>query len=291
MNDTAFDEKRTARLLANRWRQYAAHTVGLGWLVIRRGERIWTHDPHGVRVRNLIRFVLTTEDVAKPSTKTRDVEREVRDELDVPIEAWNGADVLGLPDGRVLDLVSGLTRDADPGERVYQRLAVAPEPGEPVEWLRVLRETFSDLAQPEAVIEYVRTWFRYSLGLSCTDESILFMQGPSGSGKSTICDVWAFLAGDYAATRDGKRLAGNQNQHTQWLAGLFGKRLLRVGELPDGGRWDTGPINALASGEMIEANRMRQDSIEFASVSKLLITSNHKPSANSQSGLFRRLRR
>ena len=103
-------------------------------------------------------------------------------------------------------------------------------------------------------------------------------------------DLWTFIAGDYAATREGRRLAGHANQHTQWLAGLAGKRLVRVGELPDGGRWDTGPINALASGETIEANRMRQDSIEFQSVSKLLITSNHKPSASAQSGLFRRLR-
>lgn len=75
-----------------------------------------------------------------------------------------------------------------------------------------------------------------------------------------------------------------------WLAGLVGKRLVRVGELPDGGQWDRGTINALASGETVEANLMRQHSIEFQSVSKRLITSNHKPRANSQSGPFRRLR-
>ena len=123
-----------------------------------------------------------------------------------------------------------------------------------------------------------------------SDESILFLQGPPGSGKSTICDLWTRIAGDYTATRKGTRLAGFANQHSQWLAGLVGKRLVRVGELPDGGQWDTGPINAQASGETAEANLMRQNSIEFQSVSKLLITSNHKPSVNAQSGLFRRLR-
>ena len=288
--DDKLDDKRTALFLAQQWADEAAHTCGLGWFVRGKGG-LWTPDPNGVEVRNRIRRMLTGSSIdANRGVKTRDVARELADELDIGIDSWNGGDVLGLPDGRVVDLSTGETRDATRDERVYQRLAVAPEPGEPSEWLRVLGETFGDLAEPERVNGYVRWWFRYSLGVSCYDESILFLQGPPGSGKSTICDLWTYTMGDYAATRDGHRLAGHGNQHTQWLAGVAGKRLVRVGELPDGGRWDTGPINALASGETIEANRMRQDSIEFQSVSKLLITSNHKPAANAQSGLFRRLR-
>ena len=287
--DDALDAKRTALYLASKWDGAVAHTCGLGWLVSGSGG-LWDHDPNGVTVRNRIRRAVTQSGMVRYAVKTRDVAVELADELDIGMDQWNGAEVLGLPDGRVLDLRTGETRNGNRDERVYQRLAVVPEPGEPRDWLRVLGETFADLAQPERVTAYVRWWFRYSLGVSCADESILFMQGPPGSGKSTICDLWTYIAGDYAATREGKRLAGHGNQHTQWLAGLLGKRLVRVGELPDGGRWDTGPINALASGETIEANRMRQDSIEFQSVSKLLITSNHKPSANAQSGLFRRLR-
>ena len=288
-SDDALDDKRMARYLAQEWADDVAHSCGLGWFVRGTGG-LWVPAADGVEVRNRIRRRLTESSIAKPSVKTRDVARELADELNVEAEAWNGGDVLGLPDGRVVDLSTGEIRDATRDERVYQRLAVVPEPGEPSEWLRVLDETFAELAQPDRVIAYLRWWFRYSLGVSCYDESILFLQGPPGSGKSTICDLITYIAGDYAATREGSRLAGHANQHTQWLAGLAGKRLVRVGELPDRGQWHTGPINALASGETIEANRMRQDSIEFQSVSKLLITSNHKPAANAQSGLFRRLR-
>ena len=285
----ALDDKRMALYLAQEWTDSVAHTCGLGWFSCGAGE-LWDHDPLGVQVRNRIRRVLIDSGIAKLGVRTRDVERELADELNVASDEWNGGDVLGLPDGRVVDLATSETRAASRYERVHQGLAVVPEEGEPTEWLRVLGETFAELAQPDKVTEYVRWWFRYSLGVSCHDESILFLQGPPGSGKSTICDVWTYIAGDYAATREGKRLAGHTNQHSQWLAGLVGKRLVRVGELPDGGQWDTGPINALASGETVEANLMRQNSIEFQSVSKLLITSNHKPRANSQSGLFRRLR-
>ena len=83
------------------------------------------------------------------AVKTRDVAAELADELDIGMGAWNGADVLGLPDGRVVDLGTGEIRAAERAERVYQRLAVVPEPGEPSEWLRVLGETFAALAQPE----------------------------------------------------------------------------------------------------------------------------------------------
>ena len=103
--------------------------------------------------------------------------------------------MLGLPDGRVVDLSTGEIRDAIRDERVYQRLAVVPEPGEPSEWLRVLDETFAELAQPDRVIAYLRWWFRYSLGVSCYDESILFLQGAPSSGKSTICDLITYIAG------------------------------------------------------------------------------------------------
>ena len=224
-----FDDKRMALYLAQEWAGDVAHTCGLGWFVRGTGG-LWDCDPNGVEARNRIRHVLTESGIAKPSVKTRDVARELADELDVGMGAWNGGDVLGLPDGRVVDLITGKTRTAARDERVYQRLAVVPEPGEPSEWLRVLAETFAELAQPERVIEFLRWWFRYSLGVSCHDESILFLQGPPGSGKSTICDLWTYIAGDYAATREGGRLAGHANQHTQWLAGLAGKRLVRVGE-------------------------------------------------------------
>ena len=99
-------------------------------------------------------------------------------------DKWGAADVLGLPDGRALDLDTGTVRRAQTSERVYQCLAVAPEAGEPSEWLRVLGETFSQLEKPAEMIAYLRWWLRYSLRRSCDDESALFLVGPAHSGES-----------------------------------------------------------------------------------------------------------
>ena len=288
----AMDAKRAALWYAAQWGEVAAHSLGLGWFVRESGESIWTEDPGGVRIRCRIRDGLTgAESPAKRGTRTRDVELEIRDELDVPADRWDTAEgVLGLPDGRVWDTALGTPREARPDEFVSKRLGAMPEPGEPAVWLQHLGEVFAAHPQAEDVVAWLRWWLRYSLGTSCTDESIVFLDGPPRSGKSTLAESWLAAVGGYGVVRGGDRLAGDGLQHKQWLAGLAGARVVLVGEIPKGGRWDVANINSLASGEVLEANRMRQDSMEFRSVSKLLITGNHRPSAAAGSGFWRRLR-
>ena len=286
------DAKRAALWYASQWSEHAAHSLGLGWFVRENGESIWTEDPGGVRIRCRIRDGLTgAESPAKRGTRTRDVEQELRDELDVPADRWDGdGGVLGLPDGRVWDVARGVPREARPDEFVSKRLGALPDPGEPGVWLQHLGEVFAAHPQAEDVIRWLRWWLRYSLGTSCEDESIVFLDGPPRSGKSTLAESWLAAAGAYGAVRGGDRLAGDGTQHKQWLAGLARARVVLVGELPKGGRWDVANINSLASGEILEANKMRQDSTEFRSVSKLMITGNHRPSAAAGSGFWRRLR-
>ena len=286
------DAKRAALWYAEQWGDDAAHSLGLGWFVRKSGESIWTEDPGGVRIRCRLRAGLTGADSpAKRGTRTADVEQELRDELDVPPDRWDTAEgVLGLPDGRVWDTVLGTPREARPDEFVSKRLGALPDPGEPAVWLQHLGEVFAAHPQAEDVIPWLRCWLRYSLGVSCEDESFVFLDGPPSSGKSTLAEGWLAAVGGYGAVRGGDRLAGDGMQHKQWLAGLARARVVLVGELPKGGRWDVAHINSLASGEVLEANKMRQDSMEFRSVSKLLITGNHRPSAAAGSGFWRRLR-
>ena len=293
-DDTALGAREVATNLARdaEWRNSMAHTIGAGWFLREATDSgLWARDPNGTAVRNRIRAVTTgnNEARARDSLRTREIERELADEFDVPLSAWDAGDVVGLPDGRVLNLDDGSVTMA-PDARISMRLAVAPERGEPVIWLRVLAEAFGELFEPESVIAWFRWWCRYSLGTSCAAEVIVFLFGPPGSGKSTIADTWALIAGDYGATVDGSRLVGDSTGHSQWLAGLRSARVVRINELPDRGRWDAARLNALASGETIEANRMRENSVEFRSVSKVLVTGNHRPRAASGSGFWRRIR-
>ena len=101
--DDALDDKRMALYLAQEWTDDVAHTCGFGWFGRGPGG-LWIPDPNGVEVRNRIRRVLTGPNIARRGVKTRDVARELADELNVEVGEWNGGDVLGLPDGRVVDL-------------------------------------------------------------------------------------------------------------------------------------------------------------------------------------------
>ena len=93
--DDALDDKRMALYLAQEWTDDVAHTCGFGWF--RRGPGgLWVPDPNGVEVRNRIRRVLTGSKIARRGVRTRDVARELADELNVEVDAWNGGDVLGL---------------------------------------------------------------------------------------------------------------------------------------------------------------------------------------------------
>ena len=169
-DDTALGVREVAMNLARdaEWRNSLAHTVGAGWFLREATDSgLWARDPNGTAVRNRIRAATTgnNEARARDSLRTREIERELADELDVPLNEWDAGDVVGLPDGRVLNLADGSVTMA-PDARISMRLAVAPERGEPVIWLRVLAEAFGELFEPEIVIAWFRWWCRYSLGTS-----------------------------------------------------------------------------------------------------------------------------
>ncbi len=140
-----------------------------------------------------------------------------------------------------------------------------------------------------AVKDFLQEWAGSALTGDCRDELAVFLYGPRGTGKSVYTETIAACMGVYGATVSGNRVARDNNQHPQWLAGLQGKRLVYVHELPDSGRWQSEYLNTLIDGGTVEANRMRQDSINFRSVAHVIATGNHRPSAPSSDGIWRRL--
>lgn len=151
---TKLDQAGLALRLARLWRHELRHVRGLGWLDCDDDGAVRTEK----RVRRAIDGRVAGEWPLAMGVRTAGVTRELAGGLDSPLDGWGAADVLALPNGRALDLATGQVRRAQPSERVYQRLSVAPEGGEPSEWLRVLGETFSQLEIPDETIAYARVW-------------------------------------------------------------------------------------------------------------------------------------
>ena len=141
-----------------------------------------------------------------------------------------------------------------------------------------------------AVKDYLQEWAGAALTGDCVDGAMVFMHGRPGTGKSTFCETLAACFGDYSATVQGSRVAGEDHQHLQWLAGLNGKRLLYVDEVPERGKWRTDVLSTMIEGGTLEAHKMRQNSFNFQSTLQVIITGNFKPRANAVGGIWRRLR-
>ena len=234
-------------------------------------------------------------DMCSPGTSRAAIMAELRAEISMDPALFDANPaVCGLPDGKLLEPLTGRIRAPEAGEFVTRHLAVMPvryPPGEAVLFEDTLRHTVRSHPDAEAVVAWCRWWFKYAIGGSCDDESLLFLFGAPGTGKSTLADTVAAMLGTYAGTVAAERLVGNSSQHRQWLARLTGRRLVRCNELPSrGASWRTDDLLSMVSGETVEANFMHKGSFEFRSAAHLLLTGNEAPTAPTTSGIWRRLR-
>ena len=225
----------------------------------------------------------------------RDIER-----LAIPYltREWNpDVDLIGLPGGYTLDTHTGGIHLQDEHEYITltlpEGIADFDRSKPSVAWDNCVWESLAsyDLKDRFAVKAYLQEWAGSALSGYCGDESMVFLHGVPGTGKSTFVETLLKVFGSYGASVAGVRVTKDHaNQHLQWMAGLDGKRLVSINELPQNAKWESEGLNKLVSGENIEANRMRQDSINFISQAHVIITSNHRPTAQSSGGLWRRLR-
>ena len=162
-----------------------------------------------------------------------------------------------------------------------------------LKWESFVFDSLSHYELPDRydVAKYLQQWTGAALaGEPVANQAMVFLHGRPGTGKSTFAETVKRCFGDYGAVVSGRRMVKEHNDHPQWLAGLQRKRLVVISEIPRGGQWQTDTLNNIVSGESIEANRMRQNSINFTSIAHVLAYGNHKPSAESESGIWRRLR-
>ena len=285
------DSAEAALHMAPDLRGAAMHVYGRGWFIKPPERALWTHDSDGAMLSSVQAHSLYIGQCRK-GTSARGIVGELQGRLTVPgheidVDDW----LAGMPDGKgVLDLHTGEVRQAKESDRITMTLGCMPKAGDPALWLSTIAETFSDCDEPDAMVAYIRWWFRRALTGDCSAEAMLFLFGPPGSGKSTIADTLLYIAGSYGATLAAEHVVGDTSQHRAWLARLDRKRLVRINEMPQRGAWKTADLLSLISGEMVTANHMRQNPFDFRSRAAVLATGNHAPLAPSSSGYWRRLR-
>ena len=198
----------------------------------------------------------------------------------------------GVPGGKIVELDSGVVRKAEREDFCTKSLSVTPEEGDPEELLAFMAFAFNKYGDERKDLIRSLLWFcgdalRGTVN-KADSHGFVFYHGEPGTGKSTLTNILYKVMGDYASTINASRITGRREDHLQWLLRLRGQRLAIAAELQRQPlRCEV--VNALSAGDPIEANAMRQGSVDFRSSCHLVMNGNHKPSINSP-GTFRRLR-
>jgi len=198
------------------------------------------------------------------------------------------ADPMALctPDG-VVDLRTGQLGQHDPKGYHTRRTEVAPEAGEPTEFLRFLSEATGG---DKGLIDLIQVKAGYWLTGLTREHDITFVWGPGGNGKSVLVNTLAHVMGTYATHTDSSTFAATRNeQHPEALARLRGSRLVLANETAEGMAWNEARVKQASGGDKMTGRFMNQNTFEYTPLFKLVFVGNHKPRiANLDQAMKRR---
>lgn len=201
------------------------------------------------------------------------------------IDQWDRDDwIINTPAG-VVDLTTGRSRIASPGDYLTKISTVAPGDDCPL-WRAFLSRVTAGDEELQAFLQRVAG---YCLTGITREHALFFLFGHGGNGKSVFIDTLMNVVGDYGRSAPIETfVASSGDRHPTELAGLRGARLVTAVETEEGRRWAESKIKALTGGDRIAARFMRQDFFEYKPQFKLVIAGNHKPSLRSVDEAIRR---
>jgi len=201
-------------------------------------------------------------------------------------EIWDADPwALGVPGG-VVDLQTGKLVESAREQHVTMRCSIAPERGEPVEWLKALRFWQGG---DEDVIAFLRRYLGYALCGDSREQCMAFFYGPAQSGKGTILRA---ISGILGSLHDGTAnkfrsyhyeapistfMESRNDRHTTELAAFYKKRLITSEEPGAGAKWDEGKLKWITGGSQITARFISQDNFSFTMTGKIIVAANHRP--------------
>ena len=285
--DAKVGELDVATMIENGFRSQHCYAVDSGYWYSREPGKLWRLDKRTIRLRQLIRSHMAPLNM-KRGFQVMGIIKFLESGL-ADYEKWDdNPHLIGLPDDTVLDVRNGAIRKANNDDRVSRRLNVMPRTGEPVTWLKFLRDTHAGKPDVAAVLRYLQIFAGYALTGLTNSHKFLFLAGPPGGGKgtfvNTLANIWGTGGNEgYATSIPSDALLDGRAQHAQWLTLFDGPRMAFVGESNSdaagqrGRSWRIGDLKTLTAFDIISANKMRQDSYTFQPTAKLIIGANNIP--------------
>jgi phage/plasmid primase, P4 family, C-terminal domain len=138
-----------------------------------------------------------------------------------------------------------------------------------------------------------------ALGMCLTgdvsEQAWFLLLGSGENGKTTLLEAIAYVLNTYAGSIDAKSISVSKRDGSAPspdIAGLRGKRLVRVSETEEGTRLATELIKKMSGGDEQQARFLNKDPFTFKFTHKLFVYTNHEPVIReSTHGFWRRVRK
>lgn len=142
------------------------------------------------------------------------------------------------------------------------------------------------------VIRFVQKFIGYCLSGNCNEQVMAVAWGSGANGKSTLLGVLQEMFGNYATTSPTEMLLVKRNEGIpNDIARLRGVRFVTASETAEGRRMNTALIKQLTGQDQMTARFLRCEFFTFVPQFKLVLITNHTPSASGDDAAFwRRVR-
>lgn len=299
----AFSEEQVALAFAAKQegRMVYDHTQNQ-WFLFSNGK--WTADGIGAandRAREFLRALQGTPGISEGERKAmgklvfcRNVLEFTKSDPRIAVHqgVWDAdAWLLGVPGG-VVELKTGKTREAKPGEYISRTTIVAPDKpsSDPVLWRSFLIEcTANDLE----TISFLQRLCGYFLTGDVTEEMLAFLYGSGGNGKGVFVTTVTTILGLYAVSAPMDAFSADSRMPVEYYrARMAGARLVTASETEAGRTWAESQIKELTGNEApVSARQPYGRPFEYWAQYKLMFVGNHAPRLKGRSkAMERRLR-
>lgn len=199
--------------------------------------------------------------------------------------------LLGLSDGRILNLTTASILAPDEDAFVTKKLAAPFDPTahSPI-WLRFLDRIFEG---NQNMIDFLQRAVGYSLSGEVTEQCLFIMIGSGANGKSTFINALRQMFGDYSGTTPMQTLTVMpfSNGQTNDLAAMEGKRFIATSDGEAGQRLAEAKIKNMTGGDTISCRALYKDYREYDPMFKLWVATNDLPNVSgSDDAIWRRIR-
>ena len=196
--------------------------------------------------------------------------------------------LIGAPNGKVINLRTGETRLATPGDRIMKSVSVEPSSKPYPRWAKFIDEiTNGDVELAKYLQRMMGSW----LTASPKDQTLAVFHGSGANGKGTAIGVAQDILGPYSTTIPVDSLVAKKSGDTDLggVAMLCGVRLAVAQEGETARRFNAGLLKTLTGGDRLTGKILYENKFEFKPSHKLVILTNNKPRVDLDGGIRRRL--